>query len=233
MIGPFLLIGILLGVRHALEADHVAAVATLATRARSTGEIVKTSAAWGFGHAVTLVILGSLVIALGMTLSPSVARAFEVAVGLMLIILGADVLRRLRRDRVHVHSHVHGDGTVHLHAHRHAPTTPRLQHPRQHQHEHPPLWRAVLVGGVHGLAGSAALVLLSTQAADSASAAVAYLFAFAVGSILGMVAFSLVLSIPLRFSARRFEASVLGMEAALGFTTIALGTWVAVHAGGF
>src|SRR5262245_6575422 len=88
-----LLIGALVGVRHALEADHIAAVATLATRAASLTDKVKVAAAWGGGHAVSLVLLGSLLIGLGASLPERVARGFELAAGATLIVLGIDVLR--------------------------------------------------------------------------------------------------------------------------------------------
>ncbi len=233
MIGSVLILGAMLGVRHALEADHIAAVASLATRARSSREILKVSAAWGLGHAGTLLIFGSLVIALGATLSDRLSRVLELGVGLMLLVLGADVLRRLRRSRVHVHRHVHDDGSMHLHAHRHDEVEESSHSPEQHQHDHPPMSRALLVGSVHGLAGSAALVLLSVQATKSAAAAVGYLIAFGVGSVLGMVAFSLVISMPLRLSGQRFDKPVFGVEALLGFATMAIGAWVAFHAGVF
>ena len=231
MVTPFFILGALLGVRHALEADHVAAVASLATRARSVGEIVRVSAAWGFGHALTVILFGSVVIALGMTLSDGLSSALEVGVGVMLIGLGVDVLRRLRKSRVHVHAHEHDDGTVHLHAHRHETEPESAEHPRRHLHEHPPIARAALVGGVHGLAGSAALIVLSAQATESVTAAIGYMVAFGVGSVLGMIAFSLAISIPLRFSARRFESRVRNIEAVLGCVTIAIGAWVAIAAG--
>lgn len=232
MILSIVLLGGLLGMRHALEADHVAAVASLSTRARSTAEVVRVSAAWGIGHALTVVVLGSALIALGLTLSERLSRAFEIGVGLMLVALGVDVLRRLRRDRVHVHAHRHADGTMHVHAHRHE-MDDRGAHPVEHRHDHTPVSRAVLVGGVHGLAGSAALILVSLQATRSASAAVGYLLAFGVGSVLGMVAFSVALSIPLRLSSGRFEGALHRLEAVLGCATIAIGAWVALRAGGF
>lgn len=234
MIGPIILLGALLGVRHALEADHIAAVASLATRARSTREIIKVSAAWGFGHALSLFLFGSLLVALGATLSDQVSRGLELVVGLMLVALGIDVLRRLRKGRVHLHSHEHTDGTVHLHAHRHERVPPRPRHPIRHEHEHTPLSRALLVGSVHGLAGSAALILVTTQTTDSVVEAVGYLLAFGVGSVAGMVAFSLIISVPVaRLSARHFEKSWSRVEAGLGCLTIAIGGWVVLQAGGF
>lgn len=231
MIGTLFALGALLGVRHALEADHVAAVASLASRARSAREVAVVSAAWGFGHALALILLGSLVIALGTTISAQASRVLEMAGGLTLIALGADVLFRLRRNRVHAHPHRHPDGTVHLHVHRHDETIDPAHHPARHSHDHPSVARAIVVGGIHGLAGSAALVLLAAQATDSFWAAAAYLTAFGFGSIVGMVAFSLAISVPMvRLSAQRVERSAARLEAALGCATIAVGAWVVLHA---
>lgn len=233
MLLSILLLGVLLGVRHALEADHVAAVASLATRARSTAEVVKVAAAWGLGHALALLSFGSALIALGLTLSERLEQLFEIAVGILLVALGADVLRRLRAGRVHLHAHQHDDGTVHLHAHRHHGGREQVGHPFDHEHYHPAIGRAVLVGGVHGLAGSAALVLLSVQATASVAEAIAYLAAFGAGSTFGMVAFSLAMTLPLRFSVRRVETPLHRVELVLGCASIAIGVWVVARASGW
>jgi sulfite exporter TauE/SafE len=229
MVGP-LLLGFLLGMKHALEADHVAAVAALATRSPSMGERIKLAGMWGLGHAGTIVIFGALVLALGLSLPPALALAqvFEGAVGLMLIALGVDVLRRLRTRRVHFHTHQHGDGTHHFHAHAHERARPH--EPAHHVHEHPgsPLPRALLVGTVHGLAGSAALVLLSLEVARSAPQAFAYVATFALGSLIGMCALSLAISLPLRILPARLGVATRRLEGALGLVTIALGSWIAV-----
>jgi len=156
-----LVFGFFLGVKHALEADHVAAVASLASRSASLRDHVTLAGLWGAGHALTLVAVGSVVVVLGASLPPSLAAGFEGAVGVMLIVLGADVLRRLRAGHVHLHIHRHGDGPRHLHAHGHTPD--EVHDPTHHEHGHvrgvP--WRAMLVGTMHGLAGSAALVLVA------------------------------------------------------------------------
>jgi hypothetical protein len=222
-----LLLGLLLGMKHALEADHVAAVASLATRSASAAERVKLAGAWGLGHAGTILVLGGSLLALGLTLPPALGRAFEAGVGLLLVVLGADVLRRLWRRRVHFHVHRHGDGTAHLHAHAHERARP---HAADHEHAHPErlLPRALLVGSVHGLAGSAALVLLSLELGRSTAQALLYLLAFGVGSILGMTALSLAISVPLRLSARRLGGAWRGLEGALGVLTIGLGSWMAL-----
>jgi high-affinity nickel permease len=222
LLGP-LLLGFLLGVKHALEADHVAAVAALATRSSSAAERVKLAGMWGLGHAGTLAVVGAGVLLLGLSLPPVLARVFEGAVGFMLILLGVDVLRRLRRQRVHFHTHRHADGTVHVHAHAHEGSV-------THAHTHPvrTLPRALLVGSVHGLGGSAALLVLSVGMARSATQAFAYLALFGLGSIVGMCALSLAISLPLRHLPHRLGAASRGLEGALGTLTIALGSWIAV-----
>ena len=103
-------LGFLLGMRHALESDHVAAVASLATRSRSMGDTLRQGAVWGAGHTLTLFIFGSLVLLLDTVIPETLARVLEFMVGLMLIGLGIDVLRRQLSERIHFHVHRHADG---------------------------------------------------------------------------------------------------------------------------
>jgi hypothetical protein len=221
LLGRYLLLGLLLGLRHALEADHVAAVTALATRSASVSRTALLAAAWGTGHAVALAAAGSLLLALDVPMPAALAGALEGAVGVMLIVLGGDLLRRLRSGRVHVHVHAHGDAPPHVHPHVHG--ADRTSH--LHTHAPPPLSRALAVGGLHGLGGSAALVLLLLGAEPSTLGALLAIVSFGLGSIGGMVAFSLVLAWPLRLSVRRFERVVAGV---VGSTTVALGVWIAV-----
>ena len=113
-------LGFLLGMQHALEADHIAAVSSIAARRTHVGDIVRHGLTWGLGHTLTLFVFAGAAILLGRAIPESVARPIEAAVGIMLVGLGAHVLWRLWRDRVHFHRHGHGDGTVHIHAHSHA-----------------------------------------------------------------------------------------------------------------
>ena len=115
-----LLIGFLLGLKHATEADHLVAVATLATRQHSLAQSMRQGVAWGIGHTVTLLLFGGVALALGTSIPPHLAGVLELAVGAMLILLGADVLRRFVRQRIHFHVHTHESGVRHLHAHGHA-----------------------------------------------------------------------------------------------------------------
>ena len=115
--------GFLLGMQHALEADHIAAVSSIAARRTEVGDIVKHGLTWGLGHTLTLFVFAGVAILLGHAIPEQLARPIETAVGVMLVGLGAHVLWRLWRDRVHFHRHGHGDGTVHFHAHSHAGET--------------------------------------------------------------------------------------------------------------
>jgi ABC-type nickel/cobalt efflux system permease component RcnA len=227
------LLGFLLGVRHALEADHVAAVTTLASRSASLADRVKLAAAWSSGHATSLLALGATLIALDTTLPERMARALEIVAAVVLIGLGIDVLRRARRRRIHVHVHQHGDGARHVHVHSHANES--RHDPAAHEHDHARrlLPRALAVGGIHGLAGSGAVVLLSVQALGSGLWALAYVVCFAIGSILGMVAFTVVLSLPLTVSPPLVERAAAKLEPALGVASIAIGGWMAVQAAAF
>ena len=109
-------LGFLLGMQHALEADHIAAVSSIAARRSHVADIVKHGLTWGLGHTLTLFVFAGAAILLGHAIPESIARPIETAVGVMLVGLGAHVLWRLWRDRVHFHQHGHGDGTVHFHA---------------------------------------------------------------------------------------------------------------------
>jgi cytochrome c biogenesis protein CcdA len=233
VLASLLAFGFLMGVRHALEADHVAAVASLATRSRSPRESVAMAALWGGGHAAVLTVIGGLLAALDMSLPPALARAFEAAAGLVLVALGVDVIRRVRRRRVHAHLHRHGDGVRHLHLHAHDAEPAAAHDPERHDHGHPAraLRRAALVGSLHGLAGSGALVVLAVQAAQSRAHALAYIGVFGLGSVLGMVLFSVAIALPLRLQARHLSWTARALEGALGAVTVAVGAWMTLQAG--
>jgi ABC-type nickel/cobalt efflux system permease component RcnA len=227
-----LALGFLLGMRHALDADHLAAVATLATRSRSVGHTLLQGVAWGTGHTLTLMLFGGAVLVLGLVLPARAAQALELAVGVMLVVLGADVLYRLWRARVHFHAHRHADGVAHFHAHSHQDE--RAPHdPARHEHRHPRGFpgRALLVGMVHGMAGSAALILLSLEALRSPAWGFAYIAIFGLGSILGMAALSAAIAVPLRLTSRHLTRAYDGLSAAVGLGTLVLGCYIVYRIG--
>ena len=118
--GSVLLLGFLIGLRHAIEADHVAAVASLTTRSRSLSAAANLAAAWGLGHTLMLFAVGTVVICLDSVMPERVAQYLELGVGIMLVWLGYDVLRRLIRERIHFHVHRHdGDAPLRRHGNGH------------------------------------------------------------------------------------------------------------------
>ena len=215
-------LGFLLGMQHALEADHIAAVSSIAARRSHVGDIVKHGLTWGLGHTLTLFVFAGAAIVLGHAIPAQFARPIETAVGIMLVGLGAHVLWRLWRDRVHFHKHGHGDGTVHIHAHSHAGET--VAHARApHAHAHGFRWRTLLVGLMHGMAGSAALLVLAVSQASSPAAGLGYVALFGIGSMVGMGALSTVIAVPLAVSARWLTWANSGLQGVVGAVTIAIG----------
>jgi hypothetical protein len=215
-------LGFLVGMQHALEADHIAAVSSIAARRRHVADIVKHGLTWGLGHTLTLFVFAGAAILLGRAIPESVATPLETAVGFMLIGLGAHVLWRLWRDRVHFHQHGHGDGTVHFHAHSHAgETSPHVR--AAHAHEHGFRWRTMLVGLMHGMAGSAALLVLTASQASTPAVGLGYVALFGIGSMIGMGALSVVIAVPLAVSARWLTWANRGLQGAVGLATVAIG----------
>jgi cytochrome c biogenesis protein CcdA len=215
-------LGFLLGMQHALEADHIAAVSSIAARRSHVGDIVKHGLTWGLGHTLTLFVFAGAAIILGHAIPESLSRPIETAVGIMLVALGAHVLWRLWRDRVHFHTHGHGDGTVHLHAHSHAGET--AAHVRTtHAHQHGVRWRTLLVGLMHGMAGSAALLMLTVSQASSPAMGLGYVALFGIGSMIGMGALSTIIAVPLAVSARWLTWANRGLQGAVGIVTVAIG----------
>jgi hypothetical protein len=219
------LLGLLIGIQHALEADHVAAVASIATRAGSVRRIVRHGVIWGFGHSATPLVVGGAVLLCSAAVPEGLARALELAVGVML--LGLGVLRRLLGERVHVHLHRHGDGVVHIHAHSHAGD--RADHESsRHDHDHPPglPLRSLLVGVMHGMAGSAALLVLALASVQSTLVGLLHIAVFGVGSIVGMAALSAVIAVPLTYSARLLNRLRQVPQAAIGGATLLVGAMI-------
>jgi High-affinity nickel-transport protein len=220
MLLSLLALGFLLGLKHALEADHVAAVAQLAARSASWRQTARVAGAWGVGHAGVLVLFGSIVVLLGTQIPERVASGLEAGVGVMLIVLGVGVVRRLRRERIHLHMHRHGEGPAHLHLHQHPGALD------EHEHAHGLMRRGLLIGSIHGLAGTAALVLLAVPTMSSGTGSLLYLVTFGAGTVAGMVLFSLALSIPLTFSLKRVRHAAIVVEVTLAVANVALGGWI-------
>jgi hypothetical protein len=216
-------LGFLLGMQHALEADHIAAVSSIAARRTDVRDIVKHGLTWGLGHTLTLFVFAGIAIIIGHAIPAQVAQPLETAVGIMLVGLGAHVLWRLWHDRVHFHQHGHGDGVKHIHVHSHA--NEKIPHRNSaHMHPHGFRWRTLLVGLMHGMAGSAALLLLAVSQVPNPAYGMFYVALFGIGSMIGMGALSVVLAVPLAVSARWLTWANRGLQGAVGLVTIAIGS---------
>ena len=213
-----LTLGFLLGARHALEADHVVAISTIAAENRSFWRSCGIGFCWGVGHTVVLLIAGLAVLAFRLSISEDWARLFEAAVGLMLIGLGLSAGLKLWRERLHVHAHIHGDGRRHVHLHSHKE---ELSH--THRHRFRLEYKSLAVGMLHGLAGSAALLLLVVSTAGSVTGGLLYILLFGVGSIGGMVLLGAVLSVPFSLTPARLVRTHLLLRALAGLASLCLG----------
>ncbi|PYS44595.1 MAG: urease accessory protein UreH [Acidobacteria bacterium] len=218
-------LGLILGLRHALDPDHIAAVSTIVSESRSVRRSSLIGTCWGLGHTMSLLIAGVLVIALKIQISDRAALWMEFAVALMLILLGLKaILRSLRGWRIHVHRHTH-DGRSHSHMHLHRPSE---EHAHQHRHLIRSGARPFLVGMVHGMAGSAALMILVLATIPSAVAGLIYIAVFGLGSVGGMLIMSSLISLPFILTRKRFNVLSQGLQVAVGLFSLSFGlflTW--------
>jgi hypothetical protein len=222
----FLLLGFFLGMRHATDADHVVAIATIVSRERSMAGSALIGVAWGVGHTMTVMVVGVAIIVFGVVIPPKLGLSMEFAVGIMLVLLGILTLTGMGRTVGVAHAHVSGaDGhSLDFHDHLHAHGDYLHRHPHGdgadahgHAEEQTPLarldrigrsriafyqWlRPFAVGLVHGLAGSAAAALMVLSIIREPTAALGYLLLFGFGTIVGMMLITLLLSAPFAFTA--------------------------------
>jgi hypothetical protein len=222
-----LALGFVLGLRHALDADHVAAVATFASAEPNLWRSSLLGAWWGLGHTAALAVFGSVIVMLRLSVSPRLGQFLEFAVGCMLIILGVSVLRRIgHAPLIHVHTHTH-DGTQHSHLHVHLGEA-------GHAHQHQALrvgGRPFVVGVVHGLAGTAAVLLLVVGAIPSLLLGLGTLVIFGAGTIGGMMVMSVLVSVPLALAAGRVRMIDGVMRSAAGAISLGFGLFLAWKVG--
>ncbi len=251
-----LALGFVLGMRHATDPDHVIAVTTIVARYRTTKGAALIGAVWGVGHTLTILLVGSGIILFRWVIPGRIGLSMELAVGVMLIVLGIANLREFlslaRRTaapaaatpvgatlaRTHSHPHSHGD-YVHTHSHGHQPEA----HP--HRPDQTPIgWldrhfgglglyqlvRPLVVGIVHGLAGSAAVALLVLAAIGNPKWAILYLLVFGVGTIVGMTVITAAIALPFALSQRqsRFAGR---LRLASGLISVAFGCFIVYQMG--
>ena len=219
-----LILGLLIGMQHALEADHIAAVATIAARQSSIRKVIRHGAVWGIGHTLTLMLFAGAALYSKIAIIKSFSVILEGCIGILLIGLGGHLLYRLWKNRVHFHAHRHQSGVFHFHAHSHqGDSSDHAISP--HDHDHPtglPI-RTLAIGMMHGLAGSAALLVLTATAVNDTLSGIAYIAMFGIGSIIGMVILSALIAVPLSYSARMITWANRGLQGLVGCATVALG----------
>ncbi|WFU72192.1 MULTISPECIES: hypothetical protein [unclassified Bradyrhizobium] len=253
----FLFLGFFLGMRHATDADHVVAIATIVSRERSMAGSALIGAAWGIGHTMTVMAVGAAIIVFGVVIPPKLGLSMEFAVGIMLVLLGILTLTGMGRavGAAHAHASIPGGHSHDLHDHLHAHGDYVHTHPHGHDsdaHGHAedqtPLaqldrsafgrmavyqWlRPFVVGLVHGLAGSAAAALMVLSIIREPVAALGYLLLFGLGTVVGMMLITLILSAPFAFTAVNLPKFNWRLRVASGLISFVFGV-ILIYAIGF
>jgi hypothetical protein len=244
-------LGFLLGMRHATDPDHVVAVTTIVSRQQSIRHAGLIGAFWGLGHTLTILVVGAGIIIFDLAIPVKVGLAMELAVGLMLILLGVLNLvgftqwitdrftpRHPYAEVVHSHPHQHGSHR-HEHIHAHAPEV------HIHLEEAPKgrlalalqkvglyqMLRPLAVGIVHGLAGSAAVALLVLATIRDPRWAVIYLLVFGVGTIAGMIVITMAIGAPFAYTGKKFTSFNRGLAIVSGVVSVAFGAFISFQIG--
>lgn len=218
-----LLLGTVIGMQHALEADHLAAVGALSAVKSGRRRLVLLGTCWGLGHTVAIFVLSVAVLVLGFVVTRQMQASLEIAVGTVIVLLGINILRAVVKRRIHFHVHDHG-GRRHLHAHVHAGDGAAHAHSaHRHVHSERGPVAALGVGLIHGAAGSGALLVVTAATAQSLPGALLYVACFGLGSIMGMAALTFVISFPLRALERTATWLSGAALAAIGCTAVAIG----------
>jgi len=212
-----LTLGFFLGMRHAVDPDHLVAVSAIVSRERSLRAAAPIGVLWGIGHTITVLVVGGVIIAFGVVIPPRVGLGMELAVALMLIVLGALNVRGVVR---------------YLTALRRKPEPESTSNGAAQGQRRGPSLRPLVVGLIHGLAGSAAIALLVLGSIRDAFWGVGYLVIFGVGTIAGMLLITATLAMPVAFAARRFERLHRALSVATGLASVVLGL-VLVYQVGF
>lgn len=225
-VGLLVSAGFLVGIVHAFEPDHVAAMLSRVQGRRAADQgpaALRTAtlrssllgAVWGFGHTSTILLFSLLVFVLALNIPSAVFDGFELAVGVMLVVLGASMYYRRRAGgaAAHSHPHTHPDGTAHTHAHRHGDG---------HAHTH----KSYIIGCIHGLAGSGGLIAVAATTLSDVSGVLSFVLVFGIGSMVGMSVASGALSVPFLLSAgfvrirRVLQAAAAAITVIIGLAVI-------------
>jgi ABC-type nickel/cobalt efflux system permease component RcnA len=226
-------LGLVFGLKHATEVDHVVAVSTIVSEHRNVFRSALVGGLWGVGHTAALLVVGVVVLVFRAAIPASVANWLEFGVALMIIGLGLLALKGAlqRRSDFHLHKHTH-DGQAHVHVHFHEAPTRHDQAQSKHTHAVSTIGlKPVLVGTMHGLAGSGAITLLVLTQIGSPWAGLFYLAVFGIGSIVGMLLMSGLIGLPFAMTSRNLTGLHHRLQAAAAGLSIAFGLWYAYQTG--
>jgi high-affinity nickel-transport protein len=247
-----LAIGLVLGMRHATDPDHVIAVSTIVSRERSLVKAGLVGILWGLGHTLTILMVGSAIILFGFAIPARTGLAMEFCVGLVLILLGILNLSgamkwmsamlspahpRVIGEHAHLHEH---HANLHFHWHKHGPAVEHhgdsLAPPKSLDRAFAGLGlyqavRPLLVGIIHGLAGSAAVALLVLSTIREPRWAVLYLLVFGLGTIAGMMLITVIIALPMSIAGTRFAWLNRGLVTGSGIVSLAFGVFICYHIG--
>jgi len=222
--------GFILGLRHALDPDHLVAVSTIVSEHRSVASSSLVGTFWGLGHTASLLAISVVLLLLRASIPEHITRWMEVPVAGMLIALGVAATWRAMRDRgwqIHTHSHAHNEAGAHTHLHIHT------QDEHSHRHRLFRVGRRPFLAGVaHGVSGSAALTLAVLTTIPSVALGLIYITVFGIGSIGGMLLMSALIGLPFAVTAKRFSILNGGIRLFAGLFSIVFGlmlAWKLLH----
>ena len=233
MPGTFL-IGFVFGLWHAFDLDHVGAMMTfVVSRDSSPGRAIRYSVLWATGHALMLLLMTLLIMALQVEVSGQLASIMEFMVGAMLVVLALDTFRKMRSIKMHTHHHVHESESAHdhLHVHLRSETHEHGLHTHTHAARDNYVLRALLVGLMHGMAGSAALILIVLNAVTSVGTAVLYVIFFSLGAMAGMGMLSLLIALQLRRTAHCSLELASRLRGYVAIVVLSLGLFIMSRTG--
>jgi high-affinity nickel permease len=195
-----LTLGLAIGLQHAFEPDHVAAVSTQVSKRKYKSQSIKQTfvdgtlkssilgAIWGVGHTTTLVLMGLIIYLLAVNVPENIFMGLEFIVGIMLVFLAFTTFYNKKLFQLkHIHTHSHDDGTIHTHPH---------EHDGDHKHTH----KSYIIGCIHGLAGSGSLVVLTASTLENVETVLSFILIFGIGSIIGMTVVSSLIGLPFAFT---------------------------------
>lgn len=216
-----LALGCVLGIKHAIEPDHIIAVSTIASQSKKLHRSTLAGVFWGIGHTATLFIIGVILILMKGEIPVKVAMSLEFLVGIMLVYLGLTTFhsfkKRIRHQKeldaeVHSHAHSHGNGTQHIH-------NVKVSYVK-----------SMMIGLVHGLAGSGAMVLLTMSTVKSVGEAIIYILIFGAGTVIGMLFFTTIIGLPFVYSAKKFSLNK-GLTQITGAISVGFGVYYMYNLG--